>query len=143
MAAPRCPQDHRCGQAAHADLRRALAPDTPQVPNTLDESTSLVECQRCGGAMRSATVKTTIWIEDRPYLVEDIPAQVCDSCAEQFYDAETTEALRRLTEDGFAHVKPDRELLVPVFSLAGRIPQSSLPDEEGEAEPDYLFGGDY
>ena len=55
------------------------------------------------------------------FLVEDIPALVCDSCMEQFYDEETTEALRRLTEAASSSLEPEREIVVPVFSLEGRI----------------------
>ena len=89
-----------------------------------------VPCPRCSQPMRSATVKTAVWREDRLFIVEDIPAQVCDSCIEQFYDEETTEALRRLTEESFSSVKTKREILVPVFSLDGRIRQRTSSEEE-------------
>jgi len=80
--------------------------------------------------MRAASVKTAIWREERLFLVEDIPAHVCDSCVEQFYDEETTDALRRLTEEGFASVEPKCEILVPIFSLEGRIRRRTSTDEE-------------
>jgi YgiT-type zinc finger domain-containing protein len=71
--------------------------------------------------MRSSRVKTAIWEGDRLFVVEDIPAQVCDSCLEQFYDDEITDAIRRLMEGGFPSAKVKREILVPIFSLDGRI----------------------
>ncbi len=74
-------------------------------------------CPRCGQTMRPSRVKTAIWEADRLFVVEDVPAQVCDSCLEQFYDDETTDALRRLTEEGFPACKTKREILVPIFSL--------------------------
>jgi YgiT-type zinc finger domain-containing protein len=80
--------------------------------------------------MRSVTVKTAIWRDDRLFLVEDIPAQVCDSCMEQFYDEETTEALRRLTEEGFSSLKAKREILAPIFSLEGQIRKRTSSEEE-------------
>ena len=87
--------------------------------------------------MRSATVKTAIWRDDRLFVVEGIPAQRCDSCMEQFYDEETTEALRRLTEEGFSSsVKATREILVPIFSLEGQIRKRTSSVEE-EAYVDY------
>ena len=89
-----------------------------------------VPCPRCGEAMRSATVKTAIWREERLFVVEDIRAQVCDSCMEQFYDEETTDALRRLTEESFSSVEPKREILVPIFSLEGRIRRRASSPEE-------------
>jgi YgiT-type zinc finger domain-containing protein len=76
--------------------------------------------------MRPATVKTAIWRDDRLFVVEDIPAQVCDSCMDQFYDDDTTETLRRLTEQGFSSIQPEREVVVPIFSLKGRIPDALL-----------------
>ena len=89
----------------------SAAPDTAPPP----------PCPRCGQGLRSATVKTAIWREDRLFVVEDIPAHVCDACMEQFYDEPTTEALRRLTGEGFASATPTREVVVPIFSLEGRI----------------------
>ena len=89
-----------------------------------------VECPRCGQPMRAAIAKTAIWREERLFVVEDIPAQVCDACKEQFYDEETAEALRRLTEEGFASLEPQREILVPIFSIEAKIrrPRSSEDD---------------
>jgi len=87
-------------------------------------------CPRYGQAMRRATVKTAIWREDRVFVVEDIPAQMCDSCMEQFYGEETAEALRRLTEESFASLQPTREILVPVFSLEGQIRRPADSQEE-------------
>jgi YgiT-type zinc finger domain-containing protein len=81
-----------------------------------------VPCPRCGHAMRPAVTKTAIWIEDRVFIVEDVPAQVCDQCVEQYYDDDTTEAIRRLTEEGFPPAEVKREILVPIFSLEKRIP---------------------
>lgn len=76
-------------------------------------------CPKCGQRMRAGNIKTAIWQGERVFLIEDIPAMTCDSCLDQFYDDEVTEALRRLTEDGFPSLNSVREVLVPVFSLAG------------------------
>lgn len=84
--------------------------------------------------MRPDTVRTAIWREDQLIVVEDIPAQVCDACMEQFYDDDTAEALRRLTAEGFASATAKREVLVPVFSLEGRIVRSTAVPEELETE---------
>ncbi len=86
-------------------------------------------CPKCDQPMRSDMVKTAIWAGERLYIVEDIPAQVCDSCVEQFYDEETTDALRRLTEDGFPAAEAKSETLVPVFSLALLLRKTAAPME--------------
>ena len=90
----------------------------------------VVSCPRCEQAMRWANVKTAIWRDDRLFVVEDIPAQVCDSCMDQFYDDDTTEVLRRLTEEGFSSIQPEREAVVPIFSLKGRISRRAPASDE-------------
>jgi len=85
-------------------------------------------CPKCGQAMHPAMVKTAIWRGERLCVVEDIPAQVCDVCTEQFYDEETTDALRQLMEEDTA--VPKREVLVSVYSLERRIHRRE-PDPEG------------
>lgn len=87
-------------------------------------------CPKCAQPMRSATVKTAIWAGERLFIVQDIPAQVCDSCVEQFYDEETTDALRRLTEEGFPPAETELEMLVPVFSLAPRLAKMAESAEQ-------------
>jgi YgiT-type zinc finger domain-containing protein len=101
-----------------------MTPETPETP------LRPALCPRCGGAMRPDTVKTAIWLKDRLVVVEDIPAQVCDACMEQFYDDDTTDALRRLTEEGFATATPKREVVVPIFSLEGRIMRRTPSEED-------------
>jgi YgiT-type zinc finger domain-containing protein len=71
--------------------------------------------------MRSALVKSAIWHNERLFVVEDIPAYVCDSCVEQFYDPAATDVLRTWMAEDFASVEVTRELLVPVYSVAGLV----------------------
>lgn len=97
---------------------------------TKDTEPPAAPCPRCGGALAATTVRTTIWQGDRVAIVEDIPAHVCEACLEQFYDDAVSEALRRLSEEGFPAAKADREITVPVFSLAGRVQaRPVLPDD--------------
>ena len=96
-------------------------------PETTATNQPPAPCPRCSEAMRSATVKTAIWREDRLYVVEDIPAQVCDSCVEQFYDDETADTLRRLTAEG---------LLIPRSQARG--PRPDLLTGRANPETDVL-----
>jgi YgiT-type zinc finger domain-containing protein len=78
----------------------------------------------------ATTVRSAFWHDDRPAIVEDIPAFVCGSCMEQYYDDDVSEALRRLAEEGFPAEAAERQMLVPVFSLESRLPQrGTLPDD--------------
>ena len=75
-------------------------------------------------------VRTAVWQGERVVIIEDIPAQACDSCLEQFYDADVSDALRRLAEDGFPAEGAQREIAIPDFSLQGRIRKSkAIPDD--------------
>jgi YgiT-type zinc finger domain-containing protein len=96
-----------------------------------------VPCPRCGEGMRAALTKTAIWIGEDLFVVKDIPAQLCDSCLEQFYDDDVTEALRRLTEAEFPPEEAEKEITVRVYSLANRIIRYEPDAEEQEpaAEP--------
>ncbi len=85
-----------------------------------------VPCPKCGQRMRPDNVKTVLRYGEQIVLVENIPAMVCDACAEQFYDDEMTEALLRLTEEGFPGSEKIGEVLVPVYTVKRRTP----PKEE-------------
>jgi YgiT-type zinc finger domain-containing protein len=94
------------------------------------EPPALPRCPRCGEPLSPAIVRTMFWRDDRPAIVEDIPAQVCGPCVEQFYDEDVSEALRRLAEDGFPVEAAQKEIVVPVFSLKERIRRRvPLPDD--------------
>ncbi len=99
-----------------------------------DTGPAVVPCPRCGQPLRSDVVKTAIWREDRLFVVEDIPAQVCDSCMEQYYDEPTTEALRRLTGEDFASATATREVIVPIYSLQGRIRRGAPSSDDAGAD---------
>jgi YgiT-type zinc finger domain-containing protein len=89
-------------------------------------------CPRCQTPLTPTTVRTAIWRGEQLAIVEDIPAHVCGTCMEQFYDEDVSEALRRLSEAGFPASEAKREIVVPVFSLEGRIPVRSravLPED--------------
>jgi YgiT-type zinc finger domain-containing protein len=98
------------------------ADDTDDAPQML--------CPRCSGATAATTVRTAIWRGDELVVVEDIPAQVCEACVEQYYDEDVSDALRQLMERGFPASEAKKEIHVPVFSLAGRIRiRSELPED--------------
>ena len=89
----------------------------------MDQTVVIHTCERCGGnALRPQTVRSAFWHEDRLVVVEDIPALVCDSCHEQFYDDATVILLDLLRGQGFPAGQANRVLLAPVFSLRGRMP---------------------
>ena len=94
---------------------------------TTEIAPKAIACPKCEADMREAIVKSTIWIGERLHVVEDIPAQFCDECMEQFYDEDVTDAVRRLTERGFPVEEAKTEITVPIFSIAGKIMRRKPP----------------
>jgi YgiT-type zinc finger domain-containing protein len=94
------------------------------------EDTDSPVCPKCGDPMTATMVRTAFWRNDRPAIVEDIPAHACGRCMENFYDAAVSDALRRLAERGFPAAEAKAHVVVPVFSLEGQLtPRTPLPDD--------------
>ncbi len=86
-------------------------------------------CPHCRETLASTKVHTAIWQGDEVALVKDIPALVCQSCQEQFYDDDVSDALRKLSESGFPESEAEKTIKVPVFSLEGRVrKRGELPE---------------
>ncbi len=89
-----------------------------------------IRCPRCSEPMAPKVMRTAIWQGARVAIVEDIPAHVCETCSEQWYDGPVSEALRRLAEDGFPPHAAKTRISVPVFSLSGRVKRpAALPED--------------
>ena len=104
----------------------------------MPRSAGPMECPRCMKLTYAGVVRTNIWkgeVGERLIIVEDIPAQLCEQCGEQYYDDLTSETLRALMED-LGSATPTRVMEVPVYSLKGRIPEipESPPVEPGPGQ---------
>ena len=75
-------------------------------------------CEHCGGETHEDVVKAAFWDNERLIVIEDIPARVCQTCAEQYYDEETAERLHGLIAAPPAEAKG--EILGPVYSLGDK-----------------------
>lgn len=64
--------------------------------------------------MENTLVQHTYRWQDKIYIFEDVPAQVCRQCGERYFDARTIEEMERIV---LTKTKPTRILQVPVFSL--------------------------
>lgn len=91
-------------------------------------------CPRCGAGLAQSIVRTLLWHDDRPVIVEDVPALVCGGCQEQFYDQAVSEALQDLASVGFPADAAVREITVPVFSLNGRIWRQPANEDQAVGE---------
>lgn len=79
-------------------------------------------CENCGSTrIHPARVRTAFWDEDRLVVIEDIPALVCETCHERYFDDATVTVLDLMRGDGFPAERARREITVPVFSFDDRL----------------------
>jgi len=67
--------------------------------------------------MHPALVRTALWYGERLVVVNGIPALVCDTCKEQYFDDTTAVRLDLLRGAGFPEDRVSGELRVPVFEF--------------------------
>lgn len=103
--------------------KASLIANNPQSDRVMDANEQApAECGHCGGTdLRSQTIRSAFWDNDRLVVIEDIPAVVCMNCHEQYYDDTTVVLLDLLRGDGFTPEKALREITVPVFSLRDKM----------------------
>ncbi len=87
----------------------------------MDTHVAAATCTGCGGVnVHSAEVRSAFFEGERLVVIEDIPALVCASCGEHFYDDATIVMLDLLRGEGFPPERARSELRVPVFSFGER-----------------------
>lgn len=112
---------------AHGEPDTMETRSAPRVESETDDKPD-PPCGNCGSErVRSAGVRSAFWHGDRLVVVEDIPAMVCDTCHEHFYDDGTVVVLDLLRGDGFPTQQARGELRVPVFSFRDRVGRRGAP----------------
>ena len=78
----------------------------------------LSRCTNCsGGVLARRDVNTAFWQGTCLVVVEGIPALVCQTCGEQFYEDEIAMKLDLMRGAGFPADKAVRSMTVPVFDF--------------------------
>lgn len=74
------------------------------------------QCHSCGSnEFRSDLVNEVFQIDDRPVLVENIPARICLRCGEPVFSRQTTEQIRRMLH---GEARPVRTVRMDVFAYS-------------------------
>ncbi len=74
----------------------------------------MFQCHICGSDnSRTEYTNDVFEIENKFYLVENIPTTVCSNCGEEVFSRETTERIRVMLHD---ENKPVRSISLDVFS---------------------------
>ena len=73
-------------------------------------------CSVCGSReAKEEYVSEVFIIDNKPVLVEHIPALVCLQCGEETFSRETTERVRRIVH---GEAKPVKSITMDVFAFA-------------------------
>ena len=75
------------------------------------------KCLICGGKTVKKIVTTENWWGEKLTIVENVPAWVCDTCGEQFFEPRICEELDRLRD---TPPVAKRTIQVPVYSFPGK-----------------------
>ena len=90
-------------------------------------------CTACsGGVLARQDVKTALWEGKRLVVVDGIPALVCQSCGEQYYEDQTAMKLDLMRGDGFSAENAVRTMTVPVFTFT--TPGARHPAEKKDEQ---------
>ena len=74
----------------------------------------MTRCPLCKGPLERKVISYTQPFEDRLYVVENVPAAVCQQCGEIVLDPSTAKKIQKLVWSS----QPKGTLELPVFDLA-------------------------
>jgi len=75
----------------------------------------MFSCHVCGSTeAKKECINEIFQIDNKPVLVENIPAMVCVRCGEETFSCETTERIRRMVH---GEAKPVKSVSMEVFTF--------------------------
>ena len=76
----------------------------------------MFQCHVCGSTeAKEKYIDMVFQIDNKPVLVEHIPAMVCTRCGEETFSRETTERIRRMVH---GEGKPVKSISMDVYAFA-------------------------
>jgi YgiT-type zinc finger domain-containing protein len=88
---------------------------TPEEQENL-QSKSVLQCKYCACDTNEDVIKAAFWTNIGLILIENIPAQLCEECGEQFFEEEITQRIQKVIKNPVAKAK--RQIRVPAYSLS-------------------------
>jgi YgiT-type zinc finger domain-containing protein len=109
-------------------MKRSLGPRSKSETMDITEEVA-APCPVCESTnTRLVRVRSAFWHNERLVVIEDVPALVCKTCGEQFYDDAAVLMIDRMRNNGFPPEEAVGELRVPVFTF-GNVGLSEIPTE--------------
>lgn len=72
-------------------------------------------CSVCGASVKKQKIRYTQNLGDKIFIVENVEAEVCKQCGEQYLFPDTVEAIQNIIESGKL---PKETRQVPVYYLS-------------------------
>jgi len=72
-------------------------------------------CAHCGGIMEKKLITVDRRIEDRLFIFEHVPAEICSQCSSRWFSSEVLKDMDRNISES---LEPARIEHIPVYSLA-------------------------
>ena len=83
-----------------------------QIFGLISEQENRSEGKTMRETMTDARVTYTLSYEDRIYIIENVPARVCEETGEQYFAPETVEHIHEIIK---SRKKPDKVIETPVY----------------------------
>lgn len=74
-----------------------------------------MKCDICGGKRMQSLIDYSVFYQGKPIVVENVPAEVCQQCGEQYFEPETVRMLQSVV---WSKRKPKRTIETPVYDMA-------------------------
>ena len=65
--------------------------------------------------IKEAKVTYTLEVDGKFYIIENVPARVCEETGEQFFSPETVECLQKTI---WEHKRPKKTIETPIYEFA-------------------------
>lgn len=75
------------------------------------------DCFFCGGTTEKKLVAYTKWYKGKLIAIENVPAEVCTQCGEQYFSPKIVEKLQKIV---WSKTKPVKTINVPLYSLTAK-----------------------
>ncbi len=76
----------------------------------------MFKCHVCGSEEGEPKTVTQMFIlEERPLMIEEVPASVCSRCGEAVFDISTVEKIRKMVH---GDAKPAKTVMTDVFAYS-------------------------
>lgn len=73
------------------------------------------DCYFCGGKTKKQFVVYSKWHKSELIAIENVPAEVCEQCGEQYFSPKTVKDLQKII---WSKKKPAKTINIPLFDLA-------------------------